>query len=90
MDQDLPRTRNQAVFDYIRARQRFEQLRIEAADAARRSQEAQEDMRQAWVQAWETQLEPGIYAFKEHGRTAIVVQVGDGPQACPHLLTIVS
>jgi hypothetical protein len=65
------------VFDYIKARLKSDRLEIEASLAREKADLARDEMQAVWREC--KGAEPGVYSFKEFGRTCVVVAAGDYP-----------
>lgn len=73
----VPRDSNEAVAVYIRRRLEAERLKAEMEAAMKAAEKAQQDMQEAWRYC--RNATPGVYSFKDFGRTVVVVGAGDYP-----------
>lgn len=74
-----------AIYTYCRARHKADELEKAAEAAVLTAKKALEEMQEAWLAC--KGARPGIYAFEEMGRLAVVI---DPPGDYPPLLEIIA
>lgn len=72
-------TRNQAVYNYIDARIKSDAAERAAETARIDAAKAVNEMQQKWREVLKHNPPTGVYSFKEHCQTCIVVTGGDYP-----------